>query len=115
MLATPNPGGQVVVGINSDGSLNYATSTGGMAPPGGAGLPYWTGSAVRVATYLDLVALLGTGATAVTNLGLGSQFQAPINGAPATWPSFAPVATSGNYNDLSNKPIILTDPSGVSG
>ncbi|MGC9999631.1 MAG: hypothetical protein ABSE21_05995 [Bryobacteraceae bacterium] len=110
VLATPNPGGQVVVGINSDGSLNYAASTGGMAPPGGAGLTYWTGSAVRVATYLDLVALLGTGATAVTNLGLGSQFQASINGAPGAWPSFAPVATSGNYADLSNKPIILTDP-----
>jgi hypothetical protein len=110
VLATPNPGGQVVVGINSDGSLNYAASTGGMAPPSGAGLTYWTGSAVRVATYLDLVALLGTGATAVTNLGLGSQFQAPINGAPGAWPSFAPVATSGNYADLSNKPTILTDP-----
>jgi hypothetical protein len=110
VLATPNPGGQVVVGINSDGSLNYAVPTGGMAPPGSAGLTYWTGSAVRVATCLDLVALLGTGATAVTNLGLGSQFQAPIFGAPGTWPSFAPVATSGNYADLSNKPIILTDP-----
>jgi hypothetical protein len=46
----------------------------------------------------------------VTNLGLGSQFQAPINGAPGAWPSFAPVATSGNYADLSNKPLILTDP-----
>jgi hypothetical protein len=110
VLATPNPGGQVVVGINSDGSLNYAAPTGGLAPPGSAGLPYWTGSAVRVATYQDLTALLGTGATAVTTLGLGSQFQAPINGAPGAWPSFAPVATSGNYNDLSNKPIILTDP-----
>jgi hypothetical protein len=44
------------------------------------------------------------------NLSLGSQFQAPINGAPGTWPSFAPVATSGNYADLSNKPVILTDP-----
>ena len=110
VLATPNPGGQVVVGINGDGSLIYAAATGGMAPPSSAGLTYWTGSAVRVATYLDLVALLGTGATAVTNLGLGSQFQAPINGAPGTWPSFAPVATSGNYADLSNKPIILTDP-----
>jgi len=110
VLATPNPGGQVVVGINSDGSLNYAASSGGMASPSSAGLTYWTGSAVRVATYLDLVALLGTGATAVTNLGLGSQFQAPIFGAPGTWPSFAPVATSGNYADLSNKPLILTDP-----
>jgi hypothetical protein len=33
-------------------------------------------------------------------------YQAPITGAPGTWPSFAGVATSGSYNDLSNKPSI---------
>ena len=36
--------------------------------------------------------------------------QAAISGAPSTWPSFATVATSGSYNDLSNKPTI---PSGM--
>ncbi|MGA2434790.1 MAG: hypothetical protein ABSG25_05835, partial [Bryobacteraceae bacterium] len=35
-----------------------------------------------------------------------SYFQTTISGAPPTWPSFATVATSGSYNDLSNKPTI---------
>ena len=33
-------------------------------------------------------------------------YQSPITGAPATWPSFATVATSGNYGDLNNPPTI---------
>ena len=33
-------------------------------------------------------------------------YQATITGAPGTWPSFAAVATSGSYTDLSNKPTI---------
>jgi hypothetical protein len=36
--------------------------------------------------------------------------QAAINGAPSTWPSFAVVATSGSYSDLSNKPAIPAVP-----
>jgi len=33
-------------------------------------------------------------------------YQTPITGAPSTWPTFATVATSGSYADLSNKPTI---------
>jgi len=35
-------------------------------------------------------------------------YQAPITGAPGTWPSFATVATSGSFNDLSNKPTLAS-------
>jgi len=35
-------------------------------------------------------------------------YQAPITGAPGTWPGFAAVATSGSYADLSNKPTLVT-------
>jgi len=38
-------------GINNDGSLNYAASSAAWHPEQ-RGLTYWTGSAVRVATYL---------------------------------------------------------------
>ncbi len=41
--------------------------------------------------------------------------QAAISGAPATWPSFATVATSGSYNDLSNKPTSLPPNGSASG
>ena len=35
-------------------------------------------------------------------------YQPPITGAPGTWPSFATVATSGSFNDLSNKPTLAS-------
>ena len=40
-------------------------------------------------------------------------YQTPIAGAPGTWPTFATVSTSGNYNDLSNKPTIPSNTSQV--
>ena len=45
-----------------------------------------------------------TNARAIASLS--GLYQTPISGAPATWPSFATVAVSGSYNDLSNKPTI---------
>jgi hypothetical protein len=41
--------------------------------------------------------------------------QAAITGAPASWPSFAAVATSGSYSDLSNKPTALPPNGSASG
>ena len=40
--------------------------------------------------------------------------QATIGGAPTTWPSFATVATSGSYSDLSNQPTIPATTSQIS-
>ena len=42
-------------------------------------------------------------------------YQAVITGAPGAWPTFATVATSGSYTDLSNKPTILTNPMTTAG
>ena len=41
-------------------------------------------------------------------------YQAPITGAPGTWPSFATVATTGSFTDLSNKPTIPSTTSQIS-
>lgn len=35
---------------------------------------------------------------------LAGMYQAPISGAPATWPAFSAVAASGSFSDLSSKP-----------
>ena len=63
--------------------------------------------------YQTPLTWLGSGISGALDQILGSAaqkpasyFQAAIAGAPTTWPSFAIVATSGNYSDLSNKPTI---------
>jgi hypothetical protein len=39
---------------------------------------------------------------------LSGMYQTPISGAPGTWPTFATVAGTGNYSDLSGKPTLGT-------
>jgi hypothetical protein len=77
---------------------------------------YFTPARVQTAMaglYQTPLTWFGSGISGALDQILGSAaqkpssyFQAAIAGAPTTWPSFAIVATSGNYSDLSNKPTI---------
>ena len=63
------------------------------------------GNAVAAAIS-DITDITGVGSTAVTSLGLGSQFQAPISGAPGTWPStFVPATHASAHLSNGGDPI----------
>src|SRR5664279_4659534 len=73
---------------------------------------YFTPARVQTAMaglYQTPLTWLGSGISGALDQILGSAaqkpasyFQTAIVGAPATWPNFAIVATSGDYSDLSN-------------
>jgi hypothetical protein len=98
-LTDNNPTTGKVLGINSSGGLSWVTVTGGVGATNLDGL-----SDVAISSPLAGQVLKYNG----TNFVNAKLDYSELNGPP----TLATVATTGNYNDLSNKPNIPTDLNG---
>ncbi len=117
----PSPSATVPLSIlqlstGNDGDCLTKLGGGAITNPCAGGLGYYlvSQSANAPQNAIDLALLssgllkiiVSGGVASISTAAAGTDYQAPISGAPEAWPTFAAVATSGSYADLSNRPTI---------